>query len=655
MKKTLIFSAILFIASLSYAQTKEELKVKFGKLSDKEMAMTSYDKDPDAPAVVLFDKGYVSLGNFNTYERHIRIKIFKKEAYEKANFRIIFSRYNHEAVDGLKASCFNLENGKWVETKATSDNIHDEEINKFMNVKKVTVPGVHEGSIIDVKYGINNPSSIRDWSFQDDVPTIWSEYEMAIPEYYIFSKIGQGSTPYTLNETNKKNETLLGTNYSYGLNTYHWIQKDVPAIKPETYMSSIEDYRTRVTFHLEEIRPPQQLVIKIMDTWKETAKKLMEDDDFGDFIDRKGAMKDELATFIKEDMTPLEKVQAVYDYVGKNFETESYTYSSVYVTTFLKEMKRKRKVTSSEINLIFLNMLKTLGIKATPVLTRSRDDGRVATNLAALRRFNKVISYVKIEKDTFFVDASGYPQPMKLLPFNALSGYGVEIIDKEKYEIVVPQSKINTRRFSQAILSLNTEGVLSGDVNFTYGGYEAFKNRKALKDMGEDKYLQAAIKDLITDGKLESHKYENTDINTDLPFKGTAKITSSAFVNKTDDKMYINPMLCFGIKENPFKAEERKFDIDFGAPRDEYFQMSLTIPEGYKVEESPKSARLQLPEGAMKFEYLIEIKDNTISINTKLLVKKTNFFADEYPLLKDLYAKMLAKMGEQIVLTKATK
>lgn len=655
MKKTLITAAILFVASLSYTQSKEELKVKFGKLSDKEMAMTSYDKDPDAPAVVLFDKGYVSLGNFNTYERHIRIKIFKKEAYDKANFRIVFSRYNHEAVDGLKASCFNLENGKWVETRATSDNIHDEEISKYMNVKKVTVPGVHEGSIIDFKYGINNPSGIRDWSFQDEIPTIWSEYEMAIPEFYIFSKIGQGNTPYTVNETDRKNETLTGTNYAYSLNTYHWIQKDVPAIKSETHMSSIEDYRTRLTFHLEEIRPPQQLVIKVMGTWKETAKMLMEDDDFGDFIDKKSAMKEELATFIKESMTPIEKVQAVYDYVGKNFEAESYTYSSVYVTSFLKEMKRKRKVTSAEINLIFLNMLKTLGIKATPVLTRSRDDGRVATNLAALRRFNRVISYVKIEKDTFFVDASGYPQPMKLLPFNALSGYGVEIIDKEKYEIVVPQSKINTRRFSQATLSLNTEGVLSGDINFTYGGYDGFNNRKVLKDMGEDKYLQASIKDLITDGKLESHKFENTDINADVPLKGNVKITSSAYVNKTDDKMYINPLLCFGIKENPFKADDRKFDIDFGAPHDDYFQMTLTIPEGFKVEESPKSARMQMPEGAIKFEYLVDVKDNKISINTRLNIKKTTFLADEYPFLKDLYAKILAKMGEQIVLIKATK
>ena len=529
MKKALIFLAILFVASISYAQTKEELKVKFGKISEKEMAMTAYEKDPDAPAVILFDKGYISWGRFNSYERHVRIKIFKKEAYDRANFRILFSRNSQESVDGLKAACYNMENGKLVETKATGDNIREEAINKYRDVKKVTVPGVREGSIIDIIYTIRNPN-IQDWYFQDDIPTIWSEYEMLIPEYYIFSKIGQGRTPYTVNETGRTAEG------GYNLYTYHWIQKDVPAIKPESYMTSIEDYRTKLSFHLEEIRPPGQMIIKVMGNWAETAKTLMDDSDFGDFIDRKGAMKDEMATFIKETMTPIEKVQAVYEYVGKNFEAESNNFSSIYATTFLKEMKRKRKVTTSEINLIFLNMLTTLGVKANPVLTRSRDDGRVATSLAALRRFNCVISYVKMDKDTFFVDASGYPQPMKLLPFNALSGYGVELLGKEKYAIVIPQSKITTRRFSQAVLSLSTEGVLSGDINFTYGGYDAFQHRQTIKDVGIDKFAQSIVKEIIADGKLESYKFENTETLSDAPMKGTVKLTTSAYVNKTDDK-----------------------------------------------------------------------------------------------------------------------
>jgi Domain of Unknown Function with PDB structure (DUF3857) len=648
MTKTLISTAMLFIAFFSNAQNNEELKVKFGKLSDKEMAMTSYDKDPDAPAVILFDKGYISWGSYDAYERHIRIKIFKKEAYNRANFRILFSRYAHETVDKLRAASYNMENGKWVEAKATSDNILEEAINKYRDVKKVNIPGVKEGSIIEISYTISNPD-MKNWTFQDELPTIWSEYEMLVPEFYIFTKIGQGYTPYAVNENDTKSET--------GYNNFHyrWVQKDVPAIKSEPHITSIEDYRTRITFHLEEIRPPQQLIKKYMGNWHSTSKHLMEHEDFGDFIGKKSAMKEELASFIKEAMTPLEKTQAVYEYVGKNFDTESYADGSVYVTSFLKTIKQKRKVSVSEINLIFLNMLNTLGIKASPVITRSREDGRVATNLAALGRFNRTIALVKIEKDTFFVDVSGYPQPMKLLPFNALSGYGVALLENAGYDMVTPQSKMATRQFAQANLSLNTEGVLSGDINLIYSGYDAYNHRKAIKNDGLDKFVQDLTKELITEGKLQSHKFENTELLAEIPLKGALKLSTSAFVNKTDDKIYINPMLCYGEKENPFKAEERKYDVDFGAAKDKYFQMSLTLPEGYKVEEAPKTVRLQMPEANAKFEYLFEIKENKITLNTKLTFKRTNFYTDEYASLKQFYSQMLAKMGEQIVLTKAAK
>ena len=128
MKKQLILLCLLSWAFLSVCiaqKEKIELKTKFGKISEEEIKMTSYDKDPDAPAVVLFDKGFLSRGNFNGMERHIRIKIFKKEAYGQANFRIIYNRGTKEAIEGLKATCYNMENGKLVETKATSENFFE--------------------------------------------------------------------------------------------------------------------------------------------------------------------------------------------------------------------------------------------------------------------------------------------------------------------------------------------------------------------------------------------------------------------------------------------------------------------------------------------------------------------------------------------------
>lgn len=648
MKKALMLVPCLFFTLLSIAQDKKELKVKYGKLSEEEIKMTAYDKDPNAPAVVLFDKCYASYGSIRTYERHIRIKIFKKEAYDKANFRILFSRKFKENPD-IKGICFNSEEGKLTETKVTGDNIKEESLNKYLDVKKVTVPGVREGSIIDLKYTIYDPG-LYDWYFQDDIPTIWSEYEMQIPAFYVFTKVGQGTTPYFVNTLDKKSENWDGSNATYVMHNYRWVQKDVPAIKFEKYMTSIEDYRTKLAFNLEAIQFPNQTTIQIMRSWSETAKMVMDDADFGDFIDRKGALSEELATVVKTTMTPIEKVQAIYEYVGKHYDPKgSY---SIWLTSTLQQLKEKRNVSTGEMNLVFLNMLKTAGINAAPVILRTRDDGHVATTLAALRRFNSVIAHVKIDKDTFFVDASGYPAPLKLLPINVLSGYGVEFLGKKEYDIVIPQSKINTRRFAKATLMLNTEGSLSGDINLTFSGYDAVENRNLIRAHGVDKVIPDMVKDLIGDGKLLEKKIENEVTLTDAPLKASLKITSTAYVTKNDDKMFISPILCFGEKNNPFKTEERQYDVDFGAPKEAFYQLSLTLPEGYTVEELPKTSRLQMPENGMKFDYLIDVKGNILSINTKLNIKQVNYTPDEYALLKQFYAQMLAKMGEQIVLTK---
>ncbi len=662
MKKTLhvvllcTFTILCVLPTVVFGQKTEklELKVKFGKISDEEIAMKNYDKDPEAPAVILFEKGFLSWGSFEAFEYHTRLKIFKKEAYDRANFRIMYNRDNKQSVSGLKAACYNVENGKLTEIKISDDNIVEEQINKDLFVKKITIPGVREGSIIEFKYTLNNPY-MQDWAFQDAIPTIWSEYEMHVPDFYIFSKVGQGFTPYALNAADRKSETLLGTNYTYTLLTYHWIQKDVPALKPEKLMSSIEDYRTRLSFHLEEIRPPNGLVQKVMGSWSATAKKLIEDEDFGKFIDRKGAMREELTSIANPAHTPLEKVQAIYDYVGKNFEPTEKSFS-IYATSGIKELKKKRKVTPAEMNLVFLNMLNTAGIESNPVLVRNRDDGRIGTTLAALRRYNHVLSWVKLEKDTFLVDASGYPQPMKLLPFNSLTGYGVAILDKEKYQMFAPQSKVSTRRFTQVNLTLNTEGVLSGNLNLTETGYYALNVKKNVKELGAEKYLQNRLKNLISDGKMDGAQFENPEnLSDETPLKGKVNVTTTAYVTQTDDKVFISPMLCFGTEENPFTDEERKFEIDYGNPRDEMYQLSLTIPDGYKAEELPKSVRIAMPDGSARVEYSIAAMGNKISLSTKLSIKKPTFYTDEYPLLKELYTTLVAKAGEQIVLTKNTK
>ena len=153
MSKTLLTLAALLLAPL-FLQAQNDakpLKVKFGKLSDEEIKMTKYDKDPDAPAVILFDKGESDYKYGLT--RHIRIKIFNKSAYEHANIQIVYDKDTY--VKDLKGVCYNVENGQVVQTKLTKENMFEENITKELIVKKLTMPAVREGSIIEYEYTID--------------------------------------------------------------------------------------------------------------------------------------------------------------------------------------------------------------------------------------------------------------------------------------------------------------------------------------------------------------------------------------------------------------------------------------------------------------------------------------------------------------------
>lgn len=654
MQKTLFSLAALLLSVLFlHAQNDAKpLKVKFGKLSEEEIKMTKYAKDPDAPAVILFDKG--ESDSKYGFTRHIRIKIFNKSAYEHANIQIVYDKDNF--IKGLKGICYNVENGQVVETKLGKENIFDETITKNLSVKKLTMPGVREGSIIEYEYTIDGTIS-NEWTFQSEIPTIWSEYQMKVPEFYGISKIGQGSTPYFVNKQETKGETVgSGANaFSYNSINSLWIQRDVPAFKPEKYITSSADYLTRLTFYLEEIRPPAGygLTKKLIKSWSEEAKELLYDNDYFGIIDKKNALKDVLATVVNDGMKPKEKVQAIFNYIGKNFEQTKNR--PIFLTGTISELQKRGKLAPSEMNLIMMNMMRTAGIEVHPVLISTRNHGKIGTPNAVYSRFDRVIGRVLLEKDTFFIDAASFPHPIELLPFEDLNSGGYEFWGKDSYALIAPTNKSPTRRMSQAILDLNTEGELSGNIVLTTTGYEAVENRQKIKELGAEKFAQNILKGLVTSGKLEEQKFEKAESFNENNLKGSFKIKSTDYVSISGDKMYINPLLCFGDKDNPFANPERLYAVDYGTPKEEVANLILTIPNDYKVEELPKMARFTFTDNGMRYDYLIESVGNQIKLNTKLSIKKTAYSVEEYPDLRDFYAKIIAKMGEQVVLMKVSK
>src|SRR5690349_17369419 len=83
----------LFMALVSFTAVAQKSPVKFGNIPMEDMKMTVYDKDSSAAAVMLVDYGeaYIQVNTVSAtmnFERHVRIKVLKKEGLEYADVEV---------------------------------------------------------------------------------------------------------------------------------------------------------------------------------------------------------------------------------------------------------------------------------------------------------------------------------------------------------------------------------------------------------------------------------------------------------------------------------------------------------------------------------------------------------------------------------------
>jgi hypothetical protein len=125
------------------------------------------------------------------------------------------------------------------------------------------------------------------------------------------------------------------------------------------------------------------------------------------------------------------------------------------------------------------------------------------------------------------------------------------------------------------------------------------------------------------------------------------------FLKAGQDIVYMNPVLISQFRQNPFKSAVRTYPVELPYKISQLYTFSMEIPEGYKLDEFPASALIRLNEKEEAlFDYKSELKNGTLSVSCNLEVQRTNFSPEEYTGLRDFFAKIAAKLDEQIVLKK---
>jgi hypothetical protein len=85
---------------------------------------------------------------------------------------------------------------------------------------------------------------------------------------------------------------------------------------------------------------------------------------------------------------------------------------------------------------------------------------------------------------------------------------------------------------------------------------------------------------------------------------------------------------------------------------DETYTLTMDVPDGYVIDELPKSAKVLFNDNEGFFEYLIARNGDNIQMRSRIKFNKAVFKPEDYSTLRDFFGFVVKKQSEQIVFKK---
>lgn len=666
--------------SVNYLYAENFPKIKFGKVSNEELEMKVFEADTSANAIILYDVGYSNV-YYNdqksrfvlNFKRHVRIKILNQNGVDWGNFEELLYSYRkiEESVGGIKGFTYNLENGKVAKSKLENSAVFRERENKYYNKARFSMPNVKAGSVIELRYTISSDliRELRNWQFQYPIPVKWSKYEVQFPEYYHFNVSMKGFYPLL---DRKVDQTHAKLNITYttgglasrggGLQEKHraeidymqmnhsYIAKDIPAFKTEAYVSSPNNYLSKVEFELASHN-----FLKIggdykeyTTSWSEVAEKYLEYEFLKSQLKGGNYCKDFIESTVNNIKEDERKMIAIYEFVKNSITWNKYRGTTI--SQSLKKTYNDKKGNVADINMLLVAILNRAGLNTTPVLLSTRSNGLLPITRASRAATDYVIASVKIGDNEFLLDATDKNLPAGMLPFKCLNGIGKKV-SVSNPESVKLQSAGGYNRSYQFVAELNEDGYLAGKLFCKNKHRSAYGLRNRIQDSGGVEEFMKAKKKNSPEINFESYSFTNID-SIYRPIIENYEITIDKDFDGSENIVYLSPFVIYKKSKNPFKLEKREYPIDYGCPTSETYQFQLKIPDGYKVEEFPENCIIRLPQNGGSFIINSQIFGGNLVLTSKFHINKSLFLQSEYEALKQFYNQVIAKQSEQIVLKK---
>ena len=431
-------------------------------------------------------------------------------------------------------------------------------------------------------------------------------------------------------------------------NIYNYEVKNVPALRDESFVDNIENYRAGVLFELKSTEDSYGVRKHYSKSWQDVARNIAFKDDYDREMNRTGIFEDDidliLSNLNKE--KNLQTVNEIFKHVKQNIKWNDE--KSKYFDNGIRKTYKEKVGNSADINLTLVAMLRYAGFNSSPVVISTRDN--LKPLFPTIDRLNYVIAYVNLNGKDYFLDATDKYSEINILPIRDYNWNGVMVDTPNKQWKLIDLKKPDASGYISMINArIAADGKAVGKVQIKKSNHYGYLFRKKYFSMSEEDYIrdrESSFGDMF----IKDYLAENTESDGAIVEKFSYEIENVADI--VGDKIFITPLMFLADDENPFKLEERNFPVDFVYPFTDKYIINMKLPEGYEVTSLPKPVKLSFGENLGQYQFIISNSGNFIRLNVDFDINTNIIAPKDYEFLKQFFNEKIKKESEQIVLTK---
>lgn len=505
--------------------------------------------------------------------------------------------------------------------------------------KMIRIPAADPGNVVGWEISTEErPYILQDrWWFQRAVPVVEAHYTLQLPSGWEYKA------------TWLNHPEVQPT--SAGGNSWEWIVKNVPGIRPERDMPP-----TRAL--------AGQLVINLIPASGVQAAKGLTWDDIGKWektiaADRSQAspeIKQKVAQLTASAATPLAKMQALASFVQSDIRYvaielgiggwQPHPAGDIFVHHY-GDCKDKATLMSA--------MLKEIGVDSYPLVINTERGGVGPDTPPTPFIFDHMILAIKLPQGLEDISLEAIVQNPKLgrllifdptddlTPFGHLRGelqenYGLLVTPDTGELLQVPKLPLRTNGVNRvARLTLDAAGNLQGDVHeIRRGDFAAHQRerwRASTKDTDRIKPIESLLASSLASFRVTKATVTNLN-DTALPFVEDYSIVVPNYAKPVGNLLLVRPRLVGEKSSDLLETKEpRKYPVEFDGIQGDVDTFEFTIPAGFVVDELPPPvdidysfasyhSKTEVSGNVLKYSRNFELKDLTVPVDQLDQLKK---------------------------------